>query len=117
MKEIHLKARAECFQDIKIFCEKLSKIGMIKIQEGDYIKLIAPFTDFKYQTYEGYPDISFEFKTHITLKKVLSIIKNITDAYVIYETINFKEFYTGDRSDCWCGAGINQALSQQRKIK
>lgn len=117
MKAIHLKARAYCFEDIKIFCEKLSKIGMIKIEEGDYIKLIAPFTDFKSQAYEGSPDITFEFKTHITLKKVLSIIKNITDAHAIYETINFEEFYTGARLYSNCGGSINQALLQQRKIK
>ncbi len=117
MKEIHLKARAEFFEDIQIFCKKLSKIGMIKIEESDYIKLIAPFTDFKYQICEGIPNLTFEFKTHLKLIKVLSIIKKITDVLVIYETINFVEFYTGERSYCTYEGDVNQALLQQRKIK
>lgn len=75
------KLRAECSHDVVQFIVKsYSELSWFAMTSSQYT-----------------PDVEFEFETGMSYSQVLSVIEEIDDAHVMYQTINQVELYTGER--------------------
>lgn len=74
-----MKLRAECLADVVRLTQKIG------------------FNQGKVTTFEGRPDVEFEFVTNLGLETILRLIAQIEDGHVMYETIQPIQDYTGDR--------------------
>jgi len=76
----HFKLRAECFHDVLLLLEKMSKnLYGFKIEQ-----------DF-------YPDVDFEFFTNLTSDEIIAILMRQPDSHVMMETLKPYDEYTGKR--------------------
>ena len=75
------KLRAECFQDVVEFINKVpKKVWQIKVEQEDFL-----------------PDMVFEFSSEMTLQEIILVLSKIQDGHVMMDTINPIEKYTGER--------------------
>ena len=79
------KFRAECYPDVAKFLSLSENIVYIKSLIG--------------QTIDDIPisDVVVEIYTHATIDDVRDIMKKVIDGYVMVETLNTVELYTGER--------------------
>jgi len=76
----HFKLRAECFQDVLILIDKLSKNLYGFRIERDFL-----------------PDVEFEFITNLTSDEILAILSKQVDSHVMMDTLKPFDEYTGER--------------------
>lgn len=76
----HFKLRAECFQDMLILIDKLSKSLYGFRIDRDFL-----------------PDVEFEFITNLTSDEILTILSKQVDSHVMMDTLKLIEEYTGKR--------------------
>jgi hypothetical protein len=76
--------RAECRRDVDLFVE------LAKVDQKD-IEITPDNSGF------GFPDCDVILYSNNTLKQIRAIMDNIVDGHVMFETLNSKRNYTGDR--------------------
>lgn len=75
------KLRAECVMDILRIIE-VAGIHMT------YLKMVK---------HKDLPDTEFEFEIDLELSEIITILKNIPDSHVMYQTVKPIGQYTGER--------------------
>ena len=76
----HFKLRAECFHDVLMLIDKLSKNLYGYSIERDF-----------------FPDVEFEFITNLTSDEILAILSKQVDSHVMMDTLKPIGEYTGQR--------------------
>jgi len=76
----HFKLRAECFHDVLLLIDKLSKSLYGYRIERDFL-----------------PDVEFEFITNMTSNDILAILRKQADSHVMMDTLKPFDEYTGER--------------------
>lgn len=76
----HFKLRAECFHDVLVLIDKLSKNLYGYRIERDFL-----------------PDVEFEFITNQTSDEILAVLRKQVDSHVMMDTLKPIKEYTGER--------------------
>lgn len=92
------KLRAETIDDVFRFLRRFKqKLWGIKIEQ----QFLSPaqgqeLGEFQ-QTGIPIPDVTFEFKTKVTLQEIIATLKKVPDSHVMRQTVNPINEYTGNR--------------------
>jgi hypothetical protein len=82
VKPFQYKLRAECFTDVA------------HLVQSEYFQISA----FNMVRKDSLPDVEFEFTTVLTIDELITAMKPIRDAQVMYQTVKPVSEYTGERN-------------------